>query len=303
MGTVGKAPLDTQQATAGRARRRARKQSMVAEVWRKLKKNTWAVGSLIILCLLLILATFAPWLTPYDYRVQDYDSVLLPPGKGHIFGTDNFGRDIFSRVVYGSRYTVLIGFGCVTIAAFLGVVFGLISAYFPKLDNIIMRSMDLIIGMPTMSLLMLLIAVMGISITNLVIALCVTTIPGFARVTRAQALTIKHQEFIEAAVAMGASDARILLKHILPNSWAPIIVQYTLGAGQVVLSAASLSFIGMGIQAPTPEWGLMVSQGRVYLRSHWHMAIIPGLAIVLLTFVLNYLGDGLRDALDPRLNK
>jgi peptide/nickel transport system permease protein len=300
MGTVGQTPLAIKKDPIRRA---PRKKSLLAEVWRKLKKNTWAVASLVILCLLLLVALLAPLLTPYNYRAQDYDSVLLSPSRDHLFGTDNFGRDILSRVIYGSRYTVLIGFGCVTIAALFGVVLGLVSAYFPKLDNIIMRTMDLIIGMPTMSLLMLLIAVLGVSITNMVIALCITTIPGFARVTRAQALTIMHQEFIEAAVAMGASDARILLKHILPNSWAPIIVQYTLGAGAVVLSAASLSFIGMGIQAPTPEWGLMVSAGRVYLRSHWHMAIIPGLAIVLLTFVLNYLGDGLRDALDPRLNK
>jgi peptide/nickel transport system permease protein len=273
------------------------------EVWRKLKKNKWAVASLIMLCGLILVALLAPYITPYPYNQQDYDRVLLPPNRKHWFGTDNFGRDIFSRVLYGSRYTVLIAFGCVTIATACGVFLGLIAAYFRKLDNLIMRTLDIVIGMPTMSLLMLLIAVMGVSITNMIIALCVTTIPAFARVTRAQALTVLNQEFIEAARAIGAGDARILFKHVLPNSWAPIIVQYTLGAGSVVLSAASLSFIGMGVQAPTPEWGLMVSAGRVYLRSHWYMGVIPGLAIVMLTFVLNYLGDGLRDALDPRLNK
>ncbi len=283
--------------------KRPRSNSPWAEVWRKLRKNRWATASLVILCLLFLLSMFAPYLTPYDYAAQDYNSTLLSPSEDHLFGTDNFGRDVFSRVIYGSRYTVLICFACVSVAMVVGVFFGLVAAYFPKLDNIIMRSMDIIIGIPQMTLLMLLIAVMGISLTNMVIALCATTIPAFARVTRAQAMTVKSQEFVEAAIALGANDWWVLYKHILPNSWAPIIIQYTLGASQVVLSSASLSFIGMGVQAPTPEWGLMVSAGRAYLRSHWHMAMLPGLAIVLLTFVLNHLGDGLRDALDPRLNR
>jgi len=210
---------------------------------------------------------------------------------------------VLSRIIYGSRYTVFIGFGCITIAMMVGVTLGLVSAYFSKLDNIIMRAMDIIIGMPAMTLLMCIIAVLGVSIRNMVIALCITSIPDFARIARAQALTVKNQEFIEASVAIGAGDIRVLLRHILPNSMAPIIIQFTLGAGHIILSSASLSFIGMGVQPPTPEWGLMISAGRQYLRSYWYLSIIPGLAIILLTFALNYLGDGLRDALDPRLNK
>ena len=280
-----------------------RKNGPMMEVWRKLKRNRWAMVSLAIVILLFLVAVFAPWLMPYDYAEQNYDAVEESPSAAHPFGTDNFGRDIFSRIIYGSRYTMFIGFGCITIAAVVGIALGLIAAYFPKVDNIIMRTIDIIIGMPTMTLLMCLIAVMGVSMTNMVIALCITHIPAFARVTRAQALTIKNQEFIEASVAIGAGDRRILLRHILPNSLAPVIIEYTLGAGGVVLWSASLSFIGMGVQAPTPEWGLMISAGRQYLRSSWWMSIIPGLAIILLTFVLNYLGDGLRDALDPRLNK
>lgn len=282
---------------------RDKRNSPMKEVWRKLKMNRWAMASLYLIIFILLAAIFAPYITPYDYAAQDYESVLKSPSMKNPLGTDNFGRDLLSRIIYGSRYTVFIGFGCITISAFLGVSLGLLAAYFQKLDNIIMRILDIIIGTPTMTLLMSIIAVLGVSITNMIIALCITSIPNFARVARGQALTVKHQEFIEAAVAIGADDKRILLKHILPNSLAPIIVEYTLGASQIVLWSASLSFIGMGVQPPIPEWGLMISAGRPYLRSAWFMSIIPGMAIVLLTFVLNYLGDGLRDALDPRLNK
>ena len=284
-------------------RKRSRKKGPMADVMRKLKKNKWAMVSLAIIILLVLVAVFAPFLAPKDYAAQDYDAVLVAPCWEHPFGTDNFGRDVFSRVIFGSRYTVFIGFGCITISAILGITLGLIAAYYPKLDGLIMRSIDIIIGMPAMTLLMCLIAVMGISLKNMCIALCITHIPSFARVTRAQVLTLKNQEFVEASIALGSNDRRILLKHILPNALAPNIIEYTLGAGGVILWSASLSFIGMGVQAPTPEWGLLISAGRQYLRTAPWLAIIPGLAIILLTFVLNYLGDGLRDAMDPRLNK
>ncbi len=281
----------------------AGRNSPMGNVWRKLKMNRWAMASLVIILLIFLMAIFAPLLTPYDYAAQNYESVLESPSLQHPFGTDNFGRDVLSRIIYGSRYTVFIGFGCITIAATIGIALGLVAAYFSKLDNIIMRMVDIVIGMPTMTLLMCIIAALGVSITNMILALCITSIPNFARVTRAQALTVKNQEFIEASVAIGANDWRILTKHILPNSLAPIIIEYSLSTGSVVLWSASLSFIGMGVQPPIPEWGLMISAGRPYLRSAWFLSIIPGLAIILLTFVLNYLGDGLRDALDPRLNK
>ena len=284
-------------------KKKSGKKGPMADVWRKLKKNKWAMASLYIIIFLILVAIFAPFLIPYDYAAQDYNAVLEGPSLKHLFGTDNFGRDIFSRVVYGSRYTVFIGFGCITASAIIGIALGLIAAYYPKFDGLIMRAIDIVIGMPAMTLLMCLIAVMGISLRNMCIALCVTHIPSFARVTRAQVLTLKNQEFVEASIALGASDRRILLRHILPNALAPNIIEYTLGAGGVILWSASLSFIGMGVQAPTPEWGLLISAGRQYLRTAPHMAIIPGLAIILLTFMLNYLGDGLRDAMDPRLNK
>jgi len=284
---------------------KTRKKGPMADVWRRLKRNKFAMVSLVIIIVIILLACFAPFLIPYDYAEQHYESnqVLQPISSEHWMGTDNFGRDIFSRILYGSRYTVFIGFVCITGAAVLGIALGLIAGYYPKLDGLIMRCVDIVIGMPAMTLLMCLISVMGISLRNMCIALIITHIPSFARVTRAQVLTLKNQEFIEASIALGASNRRILLKHILPNCLAPNIIEYTLGCGGVVLWSASLSFIGMGVQSPTPEWGLMISEGRQYLLSAPHMAIIPGLCIVMFTFVLNYLGDGLRDAMDPRLNK
>lgn len=280
-----------------------RKNTPLMNVWRKLKKNRWAMVSLVIIIFMVIVAIFAPWLTPYNYAEQNYEEALQPPSWEHPFGTDNFGRDMFSRVIYGSRYTVFMGFGCIIVSAFFGVLLGLVAAYFSKLDNLIMRVMDIIIGMPAMTFLMLLIAVMGISLPSLVIALCIMEIPNFARIVRSQAMIVKSQEFIEGTVAIGASNARILFKHILPNSLAPVIIEFSLGACFIIMTSASLSFIGMGVQAPTPEWGLLINTGRQYLRTNWYLSIIPGLAIILLNFVLNYLGDGLRDAMDPRLNK
>ena len=282
---------------------RVKKNSMARDVWRRLKRNKLAMVSLGVILLMVLLALFGSWIAPYSFSEQNYDAVLEAPSSEHLFGTDNFGRDVFSRIIIGTSYTVAIGFGCMTIATIIGIFFGIIAAYYPRFDNLIMRVMDLMIGIPGMTLLMCLISVMGISIRNMVLALIIFKIPTMSRVVRAQALTVKQQEFIEAEVAIGASPLRIIMRHIIPNSIAPILVQYTLGVGNVVLWSASLSFIGMGVQAPNPEWGLMISAGRAYLRDSPHLGIIPGVAIIILTFALNLLGDGLRDALDPRLNK
>lgn len=280
-----------------------KKNSMARDVWRRLSRNKLAMLSLAAIIFMILLALVGPYVAPYSYKAQDYGALLQSPNSAHYFGTDNFGRDVFSRIIVGTRYTISIGFGCMTAATVIGIFFGIVAAYYPKFDNLIMRLMDLMIGIPGMTLLMCLISVMGISIRNMVIALIIFKIPTMSRVVRAQALTVKQQEFIEAEVSIGASPLRIILRHILPNSVAPILVQYTLGIGSVVLWSASLSFIGMGVQAPDPEWGLMISAGRAYLRDSPHLGIIPGLAIIVFTFALNLLGDGLRDALDPRLNK
>lgn len=266
-------------------------------------RNKLAMISLAVLILIVVLAILAPVLAPYDYAEQKAVDRLQPPNSKHWFGTDNFGRDIYSRVLYGAKYTLMIGFGCTTSAAIIGVILGSIAAYYKKFDNLIMRFIDIIMGIPTFMLALSIIVALGASMTNMMIALTITTIPTFARVARAQVLVVKEQEYIEAARCVGASDARILIKHILPNAFAPILVQYTLGTVNVILWGASLSFIGQGVQPPTPEWGLLISAGRSYLRDYPHMSIIPGLAIIIVTYALNLLGDGLRDALDPRLKQ
>ena len=225
------------------------------------------------------------------------------PCASHIFGTDNFGRDILTRILVGGRYTLFITFVCITAAAIIGSALGLLAAFYPKMDNGIMRLVDILMGIPTMLMCVSIVAALGSSMKNMMIALAVTQSPEFARIMRAQVLTIKDREFMEAARSIGCGNTRIIFCHIIPNALAPIIVQYTLGAVSVILMSASLSFVGMGVQPPTPEWGLMISAGRDYLRDYWHIAIIPGLAIVVTAFALNMLGDGLRDALDPRLKQ
>jgi len=279
-----------------------KKNSPIQNVWKRLKRNRLAMIGLFIIVFVTFIAVFAPWIIPYSYSVQDINKRFIFPNTQHPFGTDNFGRDMFSRILYGCRYTLIIGFGCTSIAAIIGTALGSIAGFYRKVDNLIMRSVDILMGIPIFMLALSIIASLGPGMRNMMIALSITSTPAFVRIVRAQVLVVSQQEFIEAARSIGANNLHILFKHILPNSLAPIIVQFTLNVGNVILWAASLSFIGMGVQAPTPEWGLMISAGRTYLRSYWYMSIIPGIAIMLVTYGFNVLGDGLRDALDPRLN-
>jgi len=283
--------------------KKRRSNTLFREFIRRLLRNKLGVAGLIVLALIILIAIISPYIIPFDYAIQNYDNTLRFPNKTHWFGTDNFGRDIFSRVLYGSRYTMFIGFVVVTISAAVGTFLGFMAAYYRKVDNLIMRFIDILIGVPNMCLCLSLISAMGVNIRNLIIALCISFTPTFVRVMRATVLTIKDQEYIEASRCIGASNARIMLKHILPNGIAPLIVQYTLSMVSAILMSASLSFIGLGVQPPTPEWGLMISAGRAYLNNQWYMCVLPGLAIVITTFALNLLGDGLRDALDPRLKQ
>jgi len=288
-------------ATSETSAEKKKKSGPWREVWKRLKKNHLAMIGMFVILAIIVTAIIAPWIIPYDYAKQDSHAVLQFPSAGHWFGTDNFGRDIFSRVLYGGRYTLAIGFGCMTATMLISLVIGCAAALIGKLDNILMRIIDIIMSIPTFMLGISIVAALGPGLRNLMLAMTIASIPPFTRVVRAAVLTIRDQEYIEAALSIGASKRRLLIKHILPNSLAPIIIQFTSGAVTVIINAAALSFLGMGIQAPEPEWGTMISAGRSYLRDYWYMSILPGLAIVLTTFALNIFGDGLRDALDPRL--
>lgn len=272
------------------------------DAWHRLKRNKSAIFGLGILVVIILCAVFADFIAPYPYDLQDYNNTFQFPSVQHLLGTDNFGRDILSRIIYGSRISLLVGFASIFTAIIVGGLLGAISGYYGgKVDNILMRFMDILMAIPGMLLAISLAAALKPGLINLVIAIAIADIPGYARVVRASVLTIKDQEYIEAAQCIGASDARIILRHIIPNCMAPIIVQATLGMAGAILSAASLSFLGLGIQPPTPEWGSMLSSARQYIRGYWHMTTFPGLAIMATIFGLNMLGDGLRDALDPKL--
>ncbi len=282
--------------------KKKRKSGPWRDVWRRLKKNKMAMVGLFIILLLIFAAIFADVIAPYGYDDQNLKDRLTPPGSEYILGTDNFGRDILSRIIYGARISLQVGFIAVGISAIIGGALGAIAGYYGgKLDNFIMRVMDVLLAIPGILLAISIVAALGPGLQNVMIAVGIGSVPSYARIVRASILSIRDQEFVEAARAVGASDFRIIMKHILPNSMAPIIVQATLGVASAILSAAGLSFIGLGIQPPTPEWGAMLSSGRDYLRDHWYVATFPGLAIMITIFGLNLLGDGLRDALDPRL--
>ncbi len=270
----------------------------------RLRRNKAAMVGLAIIFLLLFCAFFPDVVAPYGYDDQDYSQSLQGPSALHIMGTDSFGRDIFSRIVYGTRISLAIGFVSVIVSVIVGGALGAWAAFYgKKTDTIIMRAIDILMAIPSLLLAISIAAALGTGFVNMLFAISIGGIPTYARIVRASVLTVKEQEFVEAARAIGASDRRLILKHILPNVLAPIIVQATLGIAGGILSAASLSFLGLGIQPPTPEWGSMLSSGRQYIQSAWYIVTFPGLTIMLTIFALNLFGDGLRDALDPRLKR
>ena len=279
-----------------------KKFSFAADTWRRLKKNKLALLGLMILIVLVFCAMFANVLAPYSYSKQNLKNSFKSPSLEHPFGTDEYGRDILSRCIYGARISLVVGFIAVGISIVVGVMLGSIAGYFGTLtDNLIMRAMDVLMAIPQMLLAIAIAAALGPGLFNLMIAVGIANTPGYARIVRASVLSVKDQEFVEAARAIGTNDFMIIVKHVLPNCVAPIIVQATVGVALAILTAASLSFIGLGIQPPQPEWGSMLSSGRHYIRDNWYMTLFPGLAIAMTIFSLNVLGDGLRDALDPKL--
>ncbi|MDY3765881.1 MAG: ABC transporter permease [Lachnospiraceae bacterium] len=300
--------------------RKVRSEEMVAnvgkqrtlwqETWRRFKKNKLAMAGLAFMLLLVILAVATIVIdivtnkSFYNAHVikQDLRGRLQPPSLAHPFGLDEFGRDMLYRMIWAIRYSLFMGTIAIALSCIVGGTLGAIAGYYGgKVDNVIMRIMDILLAIPSMLLAIAIVAALGSSIVNLLIAIAISYIPTFARTVRAPILTLKDQEFVEAGKAVGASDFRIIFKYIIPNSMAPIIVQATLGVAGAILSIAGLSFLGLGIQPPIPEWGAMLSNARSYIRDSWHITVIPGLGIMLTILALNVIGDGLRDALDPKL--
>lgn len=275
---------------------------MTASNLRRLLRDRGAVAALVILVLIIASAMLAPLLPMADPIQVDSPHALYSPGSPYLFGSDQYGRDVFSRVIYGGRISLLVGPIAVIIALVPGVAVGLIAGYYGRwVDTLLMRIIDVMLAFPGILLALGVVAVLGPSLTSLMIAVGISTIPTYARLTRASVLTARENLYVDAARVVGAPDLEILLRHILPNVVAPIIVISTLGVGAAILVAATLSFLGLGSQPPTPEWGRMLSEGRQYLREQWWIATFPGLAIMLTVLALNVLGDGLRDVLDPRL--
>ncbi len=283
-------------------KRNLKKQSGFSETWRRLKKNKLAMVSLFVLLAVIILASLAPVLAPYEYEVQDKKHVLEGSTPEHLLGTDRLGRDILSRLLYGARYSLAMGIVSTGIASIIGIIIGAIAGYYGgRVDNLLMRLLDIYQGIPMMLLCVTLAAVLGPSLKNAIIALGIAFVPGTARLMRASILTVRDTEYIEAAQSVNASDFRIITKHVIPNAIAPVIVSITMSIGTCIMSGSMLSFIGLGAQAPLPEWGAMISDARNYMRGHPTLALYPGLCIMICVLSFNLLGDGLRDAMDPRL--
>ena len=281
-----------------------KKQSEFMRVMRQMRKNKLAMLGLIIFIAELIIVLLAPFISPYDYTAMDPIAIRQGPSLQHWFGTDDLGRDIFSRILYGGRYSITMGLFSVAISTTVGMSIGAVAGYFGgQVDNIIMRLLDIIQSLPAMLLTIVISAVLGSGYGNTILALSVNGLPAAARMLRAQMMRERDNEYIEAAQSINCSKFRIIVSHLIPNSFSPNIVQATMGVANMIVMAASLSFIGLGVQPPTPEWGAMLSGARQFIRQSPHMVIFPGLAIAITILALNLMGDGLRDALDPKLTR
>jgi peptide/nickel transport system permease protein len=278
------------------------KVNQLSELWRRLKRNRAAIVGGIIVLLFVVIALLAPLIAPYAPNEGDLTKRLKPHSGEHLLGTDPLGRDLLSRVIYGARISLQIQIVSVSIALVMGTLLGMIGGYYGgRLDHLLMRLMDILLAFPGIFLAISIIAVLGPGLTNLMLAAGIYSIPQFARIVRGSILSLKEKEFIEAARAVGENDLNILFRYLLPNSMAPIIIQTTLRMATVLLTASGLSFLGLGVQPPTAEWGAMLSNARAYLITAPHVAMVPGLAIMLVVMGFNLFGDGLRDSLDPRL--
>ncbi len=279
-----------------------KRKSRIAETWHRLKKSKVAVVCLFVILAVLIVAIFANYIAPYPYDEQDYSSVYSGPSAKHLLGTDGLGRDILSRLIYGSRQSLMLGVFSTAIASIIGITLGAIAGYYGGwVDNLTMRFFDIYQSIPMFLLCVTLAAILGPSLKNAMLAIGISMVPGPARMMRASILSIRESEYVSAAKSINASNVHIILKYIIPNAIAPLIVFITMSIGMNVLSGAMLSFMGLGAQPPIPEWGCMVSDARSIMRDHGTLALYPGLCIMIVVLAFNLLGDGLRDALDPRL--
>ena len=280
----------------------AKKEAGISIFWRRLRKNKLAVIGLFVIILLILIAAFAPLIAPYGYAEQDLLNTFAPSSREHILGTDDLGRDELSRLIYGTRQSLQIGVFSVAIGMFIGTILGTIAGFYGgRADMLLMRFLDIYQSIPGLLLSIALATSLGPGLENAIIAIGVGTMSVYARIIRASLLRVRSMEFIEAARAINANDFRIIIKHALPNAIAPLLITITMSIGQSILSASMLSFIGLGAQPPTAEWGAMLTAGKDFMRTHGSLITYPGIAMLITVLSFNLLGDGLRDALDPRL--
>jgi peptide/nickel transport system permease protein len=281
-----------------------KRRGQIKSIWFRYKKNKLAMTGLILMGVLIFIAIIAPLIADYEQDAvsQNMKIRLQPPSIEHIFGTDQYGRDMFARIIFGARVSLAVGLASVVISSVLGILIGSISGYYGgMIDNILMRTMDVLLAIPSIFLAIAIVAALGPGLINLLIAMSISYTPGFSRIVRSSVLSVKNQEFIEAAIACGTKDNRIIFKHVIPNAIGPILVQVTLSIARAIIHVSSLSFLGLGVKPPMPEWGSMLAEGKPLMRDNQYLVVIPGIAIVLSVMALNLIGDGLRDALDPRL--
>jgi len=274
----------------------------ISESWVRLWHNRLAISGLVLVLGLFAVALLARWLAPYDPDFIDLKQVLMPPSPAHLLGTDTLGRDVLSRIIFGARVSLLVGFVAVGIATLIGLLVGALAGYYGGvLDQILMRLVDLMLCFPTIFLILAVIAVLGPNIWNIMAVIGLTSWMGVARLVRAEFLSLREREFVVAARALGASDARLIWRHLLPNALTPVMVSATLGVAGAILVESSLSFLGLGVQPPTPSWGNMLTMGKDNIEIAWWLSVFPGLAILVTVMSYNLLGEGIREAIDPRL--
>jgi peptide/nickel transport system permease protein len=281
-----------------------RKHSQAAAILKRMSSNPLAMTGLIVLILLVLMAVFAPVISPYSYKTMDMKNIHKTPSLQHWFGTDQLGRDILSRSIYGSRYSLSLGILAMLVSNIIGIILGAIAGYFGgKTDNIILRFIDIVQSIPSLLLAIVISTVLGSGYLNTVLAMSIGNIPMIVRLLRSNIMRIRKEEYLEAAVSVNCSTVHIISRYIFPNSYSPLLVSASMGIGNTIMSAAALSYIGLGIQPPMAEWGAMLSGARGYIRDYPHEIIFPGLFIIITVLAFNLFGDGLRDAMDPKLKK